>query len=287
RLPRNRASRAGARSCRRRRSFLTCLTRDSHINVPPGCYHENFLKTSVRGSRMSRLWWIILLSVFLPFVLGAQQALTGTITGTVVDASEAAVPNAAITARNLNTGLERGASSGEQGLYSIPLLPVGDYEVTAKAQGFNDAKLGPVRVGVGQMITADLRLTVGAITEAVTVTSQVAAIETTRASVANTVDANQVANLGLNGRDWQQFILLTPGVTQDVRTGDLSFGGQRGTLNNLTVDGSDNFNNFYGQSLGRTGTGRAPYQFSVDGVEEFQVNSSSFAPEFGRAGGAV
>src|SRR5262249_40029044 len=72
-----------------------------------------------------------------------------------------------------------------------------------------------------------------------------------------------------------------------VRTGDLSFGGLRGTLNNLQVDGSDNNNNFYGQAVGRTGTGRAPYQFSVDSVEEFQINSSSYSAEFGRAGGAV
>jgi hypothetical protein len=83
------------------------------------------------------------------------------------------------------------------------------------------------------------------------------------------------------------FTLLTPGVTRDVRGGDLSFGGQRGTLNSLTIDGADNNNTFFGQTLGRTGSGRAPYQFSQDAVQEFQVNTSTFAPEFGRAGGAV
>ena len=121
----------------------------------------------------------------------------------------------------------------------------------------------------------------------VQVSSVAAAVETTRASVATSVDNNQIANLGLNGRDFLKFLLLTPGVTTDVRTGDLSFGGLRGTLNNLQVDGADNNNNFYGQAVGRTGTGRAPYQFSVDSVEEFQINSSSYSAEFGRAGGAV
>src|SRR5262249_61267909 len=102
-----------------------------------------------------------------------------------------------------------------------------------------------------------------------------------------TADSSKIANLGLNGRDFLKFLLLAPGVTTDVRTGDLSFGGLRGTLNNLQVDGSDNNNNFYGQAVGRTGTGRAPYQFSVDSVEEFQINSNGYSAEFGRAGGAV
>lgn len=236
---------------------------------------------------MTRLLSITLLIFLLSTTASAQQALTGTITGTVLDASNAAVPNAQITARNVATGLERTAPTNELGIYSILLLPVGQYEVTGRAQGFNESKIGPVRVGVGQSITVDLRLVVGAVAETVTVEAQAAAIETTRTSVATSVDSTQISNLGLNGRDFLNFLLLTPGVTRDVRTGDLSFGGQRGTLNNLTVDGADNNNNFYGQALGRTGTGRAPYQFSVDSVEEFQVNSSSFAAEFGRAGGAV
>src|SRR4029078_8124601 len=72
-----------------------------------------------------------------------------------------------------------------------------------------------------------------------------------------------------------------------VRTGDISFAGQRGTLNSVVVDGADNNNTFFGQTIGRTGSGRAPYQFSQDAVKEFQVNSNSFSAEYGRAGGAV
>ena len=76
-------------------------------------------------------------------------------------------------------------------------------------------------------------------------------------------------------------------MTRDTRTGDISFAGQRGTLNSLVVDGADNNNTFFGQASGRTGSGRAPYQFSQDAVKEFQVNSNSFSAEYGRAGGAV
>jgi len=83
------------------------------------------------------------------------------------------------------------------------------------------------------------------------------------------------------------FVLLTPGVTLDVRGGDISFAGQRGTLNSLIVDGSDDNNTFFGQSVGRTGSGRAPYQFSEDAVQEFQVNSNAYSAELGHAGGAV
>src|SRR5437773_1548722 len=90
-----------------------------------------------------------------------------------------------------------------------------------------------------------------------------------------------------NGRNFINFVLLTPGVTLDVRGGDISFAGQRGTLNSLIVDGSDDNNTFFGQSVGRTGSGRAPYQFSEDAVQEFQVNSSSYSAELGHAGGAV
>ena len=236
---------------------------------------------------MRSIFWPILLVLYACAAANAQQALTGTLTGSVLDASEAAISNAQVSARNVNTGLERKTTTNEQGIYTLPALPVGEYEITAAATGFNEVKIGPVRVGVGQMVTADLRPNVGAVNAAVTVEAQAAAVETTRTSVATNVDERQITSLGLNGRDWLNFVLLTPGVTRDVRGGDLSFGGQRGTLNNLQVDGTDNNNNFYGQSIGRTGTGRAPYQFSVDSVEEFQVNSSNFSAEFGRAGGAV
>ncbi|PYY14443.1 MAG: hypothetical protein DMG61_09890 [Acidobacteria bacterium] len=105
--------------------------------------------------------------------------------------------------------------------------------------------------------------------------------------MSDTVGDRQIANLPTNGRNFLDFTLLTPGVVRDVRGGDLSFAGQRGTLNSLTVDGTDNNNNFFGQTLGRTGSGRAPYQFSEDAVQEFQVNTNGYSAELGRAGGAV
>ena len=113
------------------------------------------------------------------------------------------------------------------------------------------------------------------------------AVETTRSQMSSTISDVSIANLPVNGRNFIDFALLTPGVTRDVRTGDISFAGQRGTLNSLVIDGADNNNTFFGQTLGRTGSGRAPYQFSQDAVQEFQVNSNAYSAEYGRAGGAV
>jgi len=112
-------------------------------------------------------------------------------------------------------------------------------------------------------------------------------VETTGSSVSSTVSDLAIANLPVNGRNFIDLVLLTPSVTRDARLGDISFAGQRGMLNSLPIDGTDDNNTFFGQTLGRTGSGRAPYQFSQDAAREFQVNSSSYSAEFGRTGGAV
>src|SRR5207244_10941904 len=93
--------------------------------------------------------------------------------------------------------------------------------------------------------------------------------------------------LPVNGRNFLDFVLTRPARVKAPRSGAISFAGQRGTLNSIVVDGADNNNTFVGQSLGRTGSGRAPYQFSQDAVKEFQVNANCYSAEYGRAGGAV
>ena len=140
---------------------------------------------------------------------------------------------------------------------------------------------------IGQTDDARLEMGVSGVAETISVSGATPIIETSRSQVSSTVDEIAVQRLPVNGRNFIDFALLTPGVTRDTRTGDISFAGQRGTLNSLVVDGADNNNTFFGQSAGRTGSGRAPYQFSQDAVKEFQVNSNSFSAEYGRAGGAV
>ncbi len=221
-------------------------------------------------------------------IAGTQsQATTGTIEGTATDQTGAVLPGVEVTVRNVETGVTRGAQSNDRGIVRVPLLPVGRYDVTAAFTGFREFQRSGVMLTVGQTLTLDIRMTVAGTTAEVSVTEESPLIETSRTQVSSTVDDRAVANLPVNGRNFIDFVLLTPGVTRDVRTGDISFGGQRGTLNSIVVDGADNNNTFFGQAAGRTGSGRAPFQFSQDAVQQFQVNSNGYAAEFGRAGGAV
>jgi outer membrane receptor protein involved in Fe transport len=229
---------------------------------------------------------LLIAIAFAPIALG--QSATGSISGTVTDSSEAAIPGVSVTARNVDTGLARSASTGSAGLFTIPLLTVGVYEVSTELAGFAASKITNVAVTVGGDTTVRLVLEPAGVQAAVTVSSEAPLVETTKSAVDSVVGERLVENLPTNGRNFTDFVLTTPGVVKDnFRVGDVSFAGQRGTLNSLIVDGTDNNNTFFGQPTGRTGTGRAPYQFSQDAVKEFQVNSNSYSAEYGRAGGAV
>ena len=237
-------------------------------------------------ARRFRATSLILLSL-LCATRATAQTPTGSIDGAVVDASGGVVPGVTVVVTNQQTGATREVVSDAQGLFSAPLLTVGPYTVKADLSGFKAFEQRDVRLTVGQTLSLRIELQPSSVAETVTVTGAPPIIETTRSQVSSTVSETSIANLPVNGRNFIDFALLTPGVTRDVRTGDISFAGQRGTLNSLVVDGADNNNTFFGQTLGRTGSGRAPYQFSQDAVQEFQVNSNAYSAEYGRAGGAV
>ena len=238
--------------------------------------------------RKSFLVWVLaaLAALSIAAPAGAQSA-TGSIEGSIVDQTGAVMPGVTVTAVQSTTGLTRTTVSDENGLFRLLLLPVGVYDVTADLSGFNSRKLPELIVNVGQTVTLRVQMAVSGVAETVNVSGGTPTIEMGRSQVSSTITESSVQNLPVNGRNFIDFALLTPGVTRDVRSGDISFAGQRGTLNSLVVDGADNNNTFFGQTVGRTGSGRAPYQFSQDAVKEFQVNSNSFSAEYGRAGGAV
>lgn len=230
----------------------------------------------------------VLVALSSSFAHAQSQATTGNIEGRVLDPNGAAVPGVTVTATNRETGFEKSATSGDDGLYRIVLLPPGAYRVAASgAQGFQAVTLDNVQVTVGGRTTLDVNLTVSGTQTIIDVSAEAPPVETTRTSVSTTVNEVAIQNLPVSGRNYLDFATLTPGVVRDpTRTGDLSVGGQKGTLNNLQVDGVDNNNTFFGQAFGRTGV-RPPYQFSEESVQEFQVNQNGFSAEFGRAGGAV
>jgi outer membrane receptor protein involved in Fe transport len=217
-----------------------------------------------------------------------SQATTGNIEGRVLDPQGAAVPGITVTATNQETGYAKTATTDDEGNYRLILLPPGKYKVTTGgAQGFAGATYENVTVTIGGQSPLDIQLSVSGANIIIDVAAEGQIVETTRTSVASTVNERAIQNLPVNGRNFLDFATLTPGVVRDpTRQGDLAVGGQKGTLNSLQVDGTDNNNTFFGQSLGRTGT-RPPYQFSEEAVQEFQVNQNGFSAEFGRAGGAV
>ncbi len=228
----------------------------------------------------------LLIFAFAGVALG-QTGNQGSIEGTVFDPSGAVVPGATLTASNAATGASFTAQSNADGIYRFAVLPVGTYDLKLEKSGFTTSVTKDIVVTVGAKIDLDLKLAVSGTTSEVNVSAETPLVETTRTQLSSTVDATSVRDLPVNGRNFIDFVLLTPGVTRDVRTGDISFAGQRGTLNSLTVDGADDNNTFFGQTTGRTGSGRAPYQFSQDAVQEFQVNNNGYSAELGRAGGAV
>ncbi len=227
---------------------------------------------------------VSLLAILMPFAAFAQSS-TGAISGTVTDANSNAMPGVTVTATNTATHITRTVTSNGAGHYEIPLLPPGVYHLGAELSGFQPVG-ALLNINVGTYATFDVKLKPG-VAETVTVTASAPIIETNKSEVSSVVNEKSIQNLPTNGRNFIDFVLTTPGVVRDVRGGDISFAGQRGTLNSMVVDGANNDNTFFGQTVGRTGSGRAPYQFSQDAVKEFQVNTNSYSAEYGRAGGAV
>src|SRR5438034_1339948 len=251
----------------------------------PTLRKEIMLKKTDLLSRICAL--IVSMLIFATVALAQSQATTGNIEGRVLDPKDAAVPGATLVATNQETGFEKTATTNDEGGFTIILLPPDNYTVRANAGGFTQTEIKNITVTVGGRTPLDVKLSVGGASGSVTVTSEAPAIETTVTSVSTTVNSRAIENLPVNGRNYLDFATLTPGVIRDQnREGDLTVGGQKGTLNSLQVDGADNNNTFFGQAFGRTGV-RPPYQFSEESVQEFQVNQNGFSAEFGRAGGAV
>jgi outer membrane receptor protein involved in Fe transport len=231
------------------------------------------------------LCFVLLIAGVSPLL--AQTANQGSVEGTITDPSGAVIPGATLTASNTATGVVQSTQSNADGYYRFIALPVGAYDLTINKSGFAAQTRKGIDVSVGGKIALDIKLGVSSTEQTVNVTEETPLVETTRTNVSTTVNASSVRDLPVNGRNFLDFVLLTPGVARDVRGGDLSFAGQRGTLNSLTVDGADDNNTFFGQTTGRTGSGRAPYQFSQDAVQEFQVNTNGYSAELGHAGGAI
>jgi hypothetical protein len=226
---------------------------------------------------------LFLLILFAVYPLLGQ---TAEIAGFVEDPSHGLVANARITVINEQTAVERKTRTTDAGIYAVPLLPPGKYQVIVDADGFETQKRQGLTLEVEQKVRLDFLMTITKSQQAITVIQDAPLVGASKSQVSTVVNERSVRNLPINNRNFLDFTLLTPGVTRDTRVGDLSFAGQRGPANSLLVDGMDSNSTFWGQSAGRAGL-RAPYTFSQDAVQEFQVDTNDFSTEYGRATGGI
>jgi Carboxypeptidase regulatory-like domain/TonB dependent receptor len=234
---------------------------------------------------LRRALCLLPLSVFLLASLAiAQTSYSGAISGTATDAQHAVVANAQITLQNADTGERVTAVTGPHGAFRIVELKPGNYALTASSQGFADYRLLRVTVEVGRITEVAIAFAVAGARESVEVRDEAPAVNTSQPDFATNIGDAAIDNLPSNGRRWSDFALLTPTATLDGDFGLISFRGISGLLNNSTVDGADNNQAFFSEERGRT---RISYVISQAAVQEFQVNTSNFSAQYGRAAGAV
>ena len=219
-------------------------------------------------------------------LLNAQSQLgTGAISGVVADASGKSVAAAVIQATNTDTGLTRQTTSSGTGDFSLPVLPTGPYTLTVEKTGFSKLEQKNLSVSVGATVTLSLKLEVGATNTRVEVTAEAPVVDTSQTSETMLVDRSEIDNLPINGRRYDQFALLAPGVTRDARFGLLSYHGMAGVYNNFTIEGNDDNQALFSEARGRT---RIASSISANAIQEFQVAQTNFLPEYGRSlGGGV
>jgi Carboxypeptidase regulatory-like domain/TonB dependent receptor len=218
------------------------------------------------------------------------QVDTGTILGTVSDASGASIHAATVTLTNQGTNATLTTTSGNDGEYKFTPVKIGTYKLTASQQGFSTVTQRDITVNVGQDVVVDFTLKPGSISETVEVASSIPVLETQDASVGQVVDSRNVDNLPLNGRNFTFLAQLAAGVNTpqaDTRgnaaTGAFAANGLRPAQNNYLLDGIDNNSDTVDFLNGTNFVVLPP----VDAVEEFKVQTSDFSAEFGRSGAAV
>jgi len=242
------------------------------------------LRISAIAQRSLMLAMVVFLSVSAAFA--QAQASTSDLTGSVTDPSGAVIPGATVVVRNPSTGFSRTFTTNDSGEFQAIGIPPGTYEVTASAATFKTAKIPGVKLTVGQRAGITIPLTVGGADAVVDVDiSSVELIETTKSTVSNTIEQEKIENLPINERSATGFALTLSTVGRDngrpigpAPTSGINVGGQRGRSTLVQVDGAD----FTDNSINAART-----TVSQEAVQEYQVATNSYAPEFGRATGGI
>ena len=235
-------------------------------------------------SRIVRLSFLVLFAVSSISAAYGQSTVSGAIGGSVSNPNKEVVPGAAVTVRSTETNKEDSATTDDQGRFRVTNLPPGIYGVTINAAGFGPYSQDRVVVEVGRVTEIDPTLSIGPVQGTVEVTSEAPVINTSQQDFSTNVNQTSIDNLPSNGRRWSNFALLAPGAVPDGPFGLVSFRGISGLLNNNTVDGGDNNQAFFSEERGRT---RINYSISQSSIREFQINTSNYSAEYGRAAGGV
>ena len=232
----------------------------------------------------------------LMVTIGAQrlnaQAATATVSGTVTDSSGAAIPDAAISMRNTATDVTRSIVSDGQGRYNVPDLAIGNYDIQAVKQGFQTVVRRAIVLDVGSQPVIDFQLPVGTAEQTVNVEGAISQVETTSSAVSSLVDPTQMRELPLNGRDFEQLILLAPGAISYPAGGENALVGRAATFAvagsrpegaAILLDGED-LQNWWqrGSGSGVTGT-----SLGIEAIAEFQTLTNTYSAEFGGNGAVI
>ncbi|MBI4444013.1 MAG: TonB-dependent receptor [Acidobacteria bacterium] len=248
------------------------------------------VKNIVKGMWLRAVAGLIVLTFMGQGSLPAQVS-TGTIAGTVSDATGGVVPGAEITVRNVETGFTRVLTTNERGRYAVPQLPPGSYEITASTAGFQTEVHRGITLTIGREAVVDFSLTVGAVAERVEVTGEAPLIETTTSTVSGMIDSKQMRDIPLNSRSFIELVALQAGavLTEAASTTSATFGfgrkmsiaGTRDASSSFLLDGA-NINNV-SNSPGSAATTVA----GVETVREFRVITNAYDSEYGRHTGGV
>ena len=254
------------------------------------CTRVLFSAASLQPRRLGFLMPAVAVTVlFACSSSGFAQKDAGAIAGTARDASGAVVADVTITVVDADRGSSINVTSNSSGEYVVTPLKVGRYTVRAQKPGFNTVVSTPITLQVQQRAVFDIEFAVGADTQSVTVTDSTAQLQTETSDLGQVIDSRQISNLPLNGRNFAQLALLSPGTapaapgSRDQSSFGFSANGARSLQNNFLLDGIDNNSNLPDLLNGSSYVIEPP----VESLQEFKVQTSSYTAEFGRGNGAI
>lgn len=221
----------------------------------------------------------------LAALIGAQDITSGSIQGIVSDEQGAVVPGAMVEARDVDTNFSRSFVSDTDGRFRLLTLPPGRYVLTVTKQGFAKTTQENIELTVGRTVSLNMILKVSGVSGEVTVTTT-PTVDTGKTEVSTTINQTTIENTPVLGRKFEDLLTLTPGVSivQGPDGDEINFSGNRGIFNNVSLDGGDYNNGFFGEQAGGQ---RAAIDITMDAVKEFQVIATGANAEYGRTAGGI